>query len=185
MNYLTNLTPNFQVKEFDIHEKWPVLPGFADKRMGLARLNQHVRDIAGSPIVLTSAFRSETHNAEVGGSDTSQHMKGEATDGVVWLVPLRKLAELVLENVKAGKFPAFGQIIFYPKQGHFHISLATLGNRNGEIRFQADDGSYKILTSAKQLPLWSAAQRGRGLWLALFVAVVLFFIVRSMNKPSR
>lgn len=155
------LTRNFAAHEFDRHEPWP-----ADKaanRQALADRLQWVRDRAGVPVEITSAWRSPDRNDDAGGSSTSQHMRAEAVDAWALLIPFRKLAELLLEDVRAGRAPAFGQLIFYPREGHIHLSLPTLGARNGELRYKNDAGAIVPLTSAKQLPMFSAAQRGRGL----------------------
>lgn len=44
-----------------------------------AKLNE-ARELAGIPFILTSAFRCEKHNQEVGGSITSSHLAGLAVD---------------------------------------------------------------------------------------------------------
>jgi len=38
------------------------------------------REYAGIPFVISSGFRCEKHNREVGGSPTSSHLKGKAVD---------------------------------------------------------------------------------------------------------
>lgn len=38
------------------------------------------RELADTPFILNSAYRCEKHNAKVGGSKTSSHMKGYAVD---------------------------------------------------------------------------------------------------------
>lgn len=45
----------------------------------LGRLN-HAREIAGIPFIITSGYRCEKHNDEVGGVPTSAHTKGLAVD---------------------------------------------------------------------------------------------------------
>lgn len=50
-----------------------LVPDFRDK------LNE-ARELAGIPFILTSAFRCEKHNQEVGGSVTSPHLAGLAVD---------------------------------------------------------------------------------------------------------
>lgn len=50
-----------------------LVPDFREK------LNK-AREIAGVPFVLNSAFRCETHNADVGGKYTSAHLAGLAVD---------------------------------------------------------------------------------------------------------
>lgn len=41
---------------------------------------QALRDRLARPLTLTSAYRSAAHNAAVGGSPTSQHLRGRAFD---------------------------------------------------------------------------------------------------------
>jgi hypothetical protein len=161
------LTPNFDSTEFDIHEPWPQTAAAIANRQQLAELDQWLRDLAGVAGFITSAYRSPERNAEVNGSETSQHMQAQATDVVFYLVPLRTLAARVLEAVSAGEAPAFGQLIFYGDRGHVHCSLPTLGSRNGEIRYSLGpnaDGtrSYPKLTDANQLPQLSSTQKKAG-----------------------
>lgn len=179
------LTANFRAAEFDVHEPWPLGVGYAAKRLALAERLQWLRDLAGVPMLITSAWRSAARNAEIGGSATSQHMQGEAVDTVAWLVPIRTLAARVLASVRAGQAPAFGQIIFYPNEGHVHVSLPTLGQRNGEVRYKDATGRYPFLTSANALPVWSAAQRRGGLWLgALALAALAFAVLIHFNRSG-
>lgn len=46
----------------------------------LVKRLDEAREIAGIPFLITSAYRTEEHNAEVGGSKTSSHCKGTAVD---------------------------------------------------------------------------------------------------------
>jgi uncharacterized protein YcbK (DUF882 family) len=70
------LTKNFKVKEFAckdgsdtilIHDKLPMVL-------------QYIRMRTGKPVVLTNAYRTETHNAKVGGAEHSMHLYGAAAD---------------------------------------------------------------------------------------------------------
>lgn len=45
----------------------------------ISRLNQ-ARELAGIPFIITSGYRCEKHNSEVGGVPTSSHTKGLAVD---------------------------------------------------------------------------------------------------------
>lgn len=155
------LTPNFDTSEFDIHEPFPV--HLSGNRQKLAIIAQWLRDIAGSYGRITSAYRSPARNAEVGGTETSQHQKGEAIDIVFPLASMRAMAERVLSDIASGRAPHFGQIIFYVDRGHIHLSLPTLGNRNGEVRFSFTHGGdrlYPFLTAQTiaQLPGLTGAQ---------------------------
>jgi hypothetical protein len=155
------LTPNFDTTEFDIHEPFPA--HLAGNRQGLAIIAQWLRNIAGSPGRITSAYRSPARNAEVGGTETSQHQKGEAIDIVFPAASMRAMAEHALADIQSGRAPHFGQIIFYVDRGHIHLSLPRLGSRNGEVRFSfTDDGArlYPFLTdkTVAQLPGLTGAQ---------------------------
>lgn len=51
-----------------------------DNLLNTMRELERVRNIFGKPIVVTSGYRSPELNPLVGGSENSQHMKGEAAD---------------------------------------------------------------------------------------------------------
>lgn len=66
---------------------------------------QKLRDLAGTPIVINSGYRSEVHNRKVGGAPHSQHMLGKAFDiRITKAMPREKIHELAK---KAG-FTGFG-----------------------------------------------------------------------------
>lgn len=76
----TQLTPNFQAKEFDCQcGKCPETLIDLDHVKKLQKL----RDDMGAAIRLNSAYRCPAHNAAVGGEKNSIHMKGQATDIVI------------------------------------------------------------------------------------------------------
>lgn len=178
------LTENFDSEEFDAAGvPWPASK--AANRLALARINQRIRDLTGVPGTITSAYRTTERNKEIGGSATSQHLKAEATDTVFWLVSPRALADKIMLDIQAGNFPAFGQIIIYADRGHLHISLPTLGSRNGELLMHYY-GVYTPIKNASQLPLLSNAQRNAGITVSavatalMVVAVLAFFPVNRV-----
>lgn len=68
----------FNYSEFDSKDQ----PGSGASQMDpqfLAMLDE-ARGIAGIPFVITSGYRSATHNAKIGGSPTSSHLTGHAAD---------------------------------------------------------------------------------------------------------
>lgn len=92
-----------------------------------------VREAYGKPIYMTSGYRCEKHNKEVGGVNGSQHTKGEACDIHAGSPEENlKLARLVVKNGK------YDQLIIYPvKSGSMlpqflHVSW----KRNGQNRKQ-------------------------------------------------
>lgn len=99
-------------------------------------LAQPIRDRWG-PVIVNSGYRSAAVNLAIGGSETSQHPKGEAIDirtpdAVLWEVYL-----WILKNLN------FGQCIFEEKNESkwIHISLPRLDKPNQQaLLFK--DGSY-------------------------------------------
>ncbi len=83
-----NLSPHFTLAEMTLSQI-AVRAGIANtpsKRQitSLTRLCENVleplRTLLGKPIYVSSGFRNPTVNSLVGGSSTSQHMRGEAAD---------------------------------------------------------------------------------------------------------
>ena len=73
------LTDNFSMDEFEC-KCGCVMPEFVKKNVQeLAENLQVIRDVYGK-IDLTNAYRCKEHNADVGGSVNSQHLKGKAAD---------------------------------------------------------------------------------------------------------
>ena len=62
----------------------------------------NLRRIYNKPIVLTSAFRSEEHNNNIGGSKGSAHVQGKAVDIAIDRGEAYKLLKLALEIGFAG-----------------------------------------------------------------------------------
>ena len=85
-----------------------------------------IREEYGSPIRVSSGYRCKRLNSLVGGSNTSQHMKGEAAD----LIPVdgdtRRLFDIIRKMIKEGKIKT-GQLIWeygtQTKPKWVHISL--------------------------------------------------------------
>lgn len=67
-----------------------------------AREMEKVRAILGTPIIVNSGYRSPPVNAAVGGSDTSDHMNGDAVDFISprYGTPLQICRALVKAGIK-------------------------------------------------------------------------------------
>lgn len=107
---------------------------------------QPLREDLGMPLVITSGYRSEELNEEIGGSETSQHSKGQAADIECFGMSNRKLAEYIRDNFE------FDQLIleFYdPDEGEnsgwVHVSfhednnkkeVMTALSKNGSVSYQ-------------------------------------------------
>lgn len=84
----TKLSANFKVKEFACSDgSDPIF--IADE---LVRVLQKIRTHFGRAVTITSAYRTPTRNAAVGGTDYSQHLYGMAADIKVSGISPKKVA---------------------------------------------------------------------------------------------
>lgn len=70
------ISKNFRVREFACQDG-------SDKILidsNLVEVLQKIRDHFGKPIIITSAYRTVSHNKKVGGSSRSYHVQGMAAD---------------------------------------------------------------------------------------------------------
>lgn len=69
--------PHFKVKEFACKDGSPIT--FIDDYM-VTILELLRKELGDKPIIITSGYRTPTHNAKVGGAKYSYHMRGMAVD---------------------------------------------------------------------------------------------------------
>lgn len=87
-----------------------------------------LRERFGRPIIVSSGFRSKDLNGAVGGSRTSQHMKGEAADIYSGTKQgNRELFELIR------KYLPFDQLINENDFSWVHVSYRADGKNRGQI----------------------------------------------------
>ena len=84
----------------------------------LVKVLEKIRNYFGKPVIVNSGIRCATHNANVGGANASQHMKGTAADIVViGIDPERvaKCAETLLPKTGGiGRYKTFTHIDVRP-----------------------------------------------------------------------
>lgn len=82
-------------------------------------LLQHIRDLFGEPITITSGYRSDALNKAISGSSvTSDHLKGLAVDFKVYNIEnMKKLQELCISLVTENKIRVDQLIIEKPVNG--------------------------------------------------------------------
>jgi len=70
------LTRHFKLSEFECHDGQHevILDGELVERL------EALRVMLGVPVTVAAGYRNPVHNANVGGSPNSRHMKGEAAD---------------------------------------------------------------------------------------------------------
>jgi len=175
------LTRNFHEREFFVHET-PPLAVRVNKLPKVAELAQWLRDLVGSPGVVTSYWRSPARNARVSpdAASTSQHMTGEAVDLSFPMISDRELAQRVTKALREGKAPRFGQMIFYPDTTHFHISIETPRNMNRLMVGHRKPGGgrrYATLATFDELPPIPSAVGMLIFAVGTAVALAFFFPV--------
>ncbi len=108
---------------------------------------QPIRELINVPMIVTSGYRGRLLNIEVGGSETSQHAKGEACDFIVegiGKVGMMRVAERIRDSI----IP-FDQLIFEDDGDSvwIHISYKRIGENRRECltaRFNNGEASYEV-----------------------------------------
>ena len=94
---------------------------------------QPIRDKWGSPIVVTSGYRSEVVNKAVGGVKNSQHRLGQAADIKIGSKAQNKaLFNFIYDMVKKGEIQV-GQLIDEYGYSWVHVSLPRTGKPNNQV----------------------------------------------------
>ena len=99
------LAPGFKVREFRCRDGTDTV--LIDE--GLVVLLQCIREHFKKPVTITSGYRTATHNTNVGGSKSSQHLLGRAAD--------IQVADTAVEDVAAyaeSLLPGWGGVGRYP-----------------------------------------------------------------------
>ena len=105
------LTNNFSLEEFEC-KCGCKMPEFVKKNViELAENLQVLRDTVGR-LDLTNAYRCKDHNADVGGSVNSQHLKGKAADIKSSAIAPSDMAAIVDDLMKSEKFKLGGVGIY-------------------------------------------------------------------------
>ena len=99
------LSANFTVAEFACKDGSD--PVFVDS--SLAALLQKIRDHFGRPVVITSGYRTASHNTRVGGSKSSQHLLGRAAD-----IQVQDTDPLAVAAYAESLMPGWGGVGRYP-----------------------------------------------------------------------
>ncbi len=123
------LSANFSVKEFACKDGTDKI--LIDDQL-VTKLQQ-IRDYFNQPIIINSAYRTESHNKKVGGSPSSQHLRGTAADIVI-----RGVAPLLIAQY--AEYLGFNGIGWY--SGFTHIDV-----RQNKSRWDQRTGAAKAIAT--------------------------------------
>lgn len=139
------LAPNFTAAELGADQA-TVTPAIADSLRRVAAWLQAARGVLGVPLRVTRGYSTPEHNAEVGGSPTSDHPNGLAADFMaVGLTPFAVYQRLT-KAIEGRQLPAFDQVIYYAADDHIHVGLG--GQGRGQVLLKTTEGSYVQLARA-------------------------------------
>ena len=75
------ITPHFTLEELGCHDGTPYPSNWITPRaIPLCEAAEFIRSECGVPIIVNSAFRTESYNRRIGGARNSQHVQGRALD---------------------------------------------------------------------------------------------------------
>ena len=145
--WMVRLSKNFTLQEFTKSQtaerrgidNTPVEGHIENAKALFENVVQPVRDNFGVTII-NSGYRSGDLNYAIGGSNTSQHCKGQAVDIECPGIPNYDVAKWIEENLE------FDQLIleFYtpgiPDSGWVHVSYKTEDNRKGVLTAMKENG---------------------------------------------
>jgi uncharacterized protein YcbK (DUF882 family) len=117
---MAKLTKNFSLEEFKCKDGSDIPNNALSNIIELAKNLQVLRDAVGKTITITSGYRSQKHNAKIGGAKNSQHVKGTASDIKVKGMTAKEVA-LVIEGLIASGKMKEGGIGIYPTWVHYDI----------------------------------------------------------------
>lgn len=143
------LAPNFHLSEFTRsgaaeRNGLDNTPGPDETRALTAlakKVLQPLRDILGVPLKITSGYRAPEVNSAVGGSSSSQHVRGEAADVMAFGANGKPIAASDLLAALRSSHIDWDQAITYDNKPHLHVSFTTRrDNRRQVLRYE--NGKY-------------------------------------------
>lgn len=111
----------------------------ADQRRAKAlctKVLDPIREYYDKPILITSGFRSIAINSLIGGSSTSQHLKGEAADFTISGVSVKQ----VFDDIRTDKIKIEYDQLIEEFGGWVHISYREGNNRKQAMIARRGDG---------------------------------------------
>lgn len=116
------LSRNFSKHEFDSKDGSEMPYEVFQNVLKLAQNLQRLRDAINLPININSGYRSQEHNAKIGGVKNSQHLTGKAADirvvGTSPKIVAKKIEELIkLGIMQEGGLGIYDTFVHYDIRG--------------------------------------------------------------------
>lgn len=96
------LTKNFLINEFYCNDGTPIPNNLIGNVTELANNLQVIREVVGVAINITSSYRHEEYNKDIGGALNSKHITAEAADIQVSGYPPNLIYDLIEELIRCG-----------------------------------------------------------------------------------
>lgn len=150
---MTQLSPNFWLSEFTKSQtaarrqiaNSPKPHQVEALRALCENVLEPVRAHFGRPVVISSGFRSPALNTAIGGSQTSQHSKGEAADFEIPGISNLEVASFIRDNLVFDQLILEGHDSRDPNSGWVHVSYKRAGgNRREVMRKERGKRGYKV-----------------------------------------
>ena len=118
LNY--NVTKSFKINEFACKDGSSVPEKYVPNVFKVAKQLEIIRTHLGQPIIINSAYRTESYNKKVGGAIRSQHLTASAVDIVVLGYSPQYVYTIIRSLMRAGAI-AGGCVILYKTFVHYDI----------------------------------------------------------------
>jgi len=145
--WMVRLSKNFSLQEFTKSQtaerrgidNTPVEGHLENAKELFENVVQKVRDNFGVTVI-NSGYRSGDLNYAVGGSNTSQHCKGQAVDIECPGTPNYDVAKWIEDNLDVDQLILEFYTPGIPDSGWVHVSYKTEGNRKSILTAMKEDG---------------------------------------------
>lgn len=128
---MTKITEHFFLEEFACHdeEKTPYPKEWMEGRLApLCQALETIRGVFNKPVSILSGYRTPSHNSEVGGAKSSQHVQGRAADIRIRGVETKQLYETIIRLIKEERIPE-GGVGIYPHTAFVHYDIRGVPRR--------------------------------------------------------
>lgn len=149
-------TAHFSIAEALDASGGSIPDALADNAQAVLEWLESARVYLGRPIIITSLYRSQAHNATVPGhASNSEHMQALGADFDVLGMTNSEALALLVQGVSLGAVPAYHQLITYTTDHHLHVGIAGSApdgsaswNADGQNLLETSVGEYATLSDA-------------------------------------